>query len=100
MTDIDALIEVSERNRTRDEAVFDRLVARCGIGSSEPVSVSVSAIAKEVGLKYDKARVSVRRLAADGYVELVARGDEDAHGNAIRIVRDLNDLPNLDDFEL
>lgn len=100
MTDIDALIEVSERNRTRDEAVFNRLVARCGIGSSEPVSVSVSAIAKEVGLKYDKARVSVRRLAADGYVELVARGDEDAHGNAIRIVRDLNDLPNLDDFEL
>lgn len=100
MTDIDALIEVSERNRTRDEAVFDRLVARCGIGSSEPVSVSVSAIAKEVGLKYDKARVSVRRLAADGYVELVVRGDEDAHGNAIRIVRDLNDLPNLDDFEL
>lgn len=100
MSDIDEHIAVAERNRSRDEAVFDQLVARCGVGGSEPVPVNVSAIAKGVGLDYGKTRASVRRLCAGGYVALAPRGDPLAHGNAVKVVRDLNDLPNLDDFEL
>lgn len=101
MTDIDAQNAVAERNRNRDEAVFKRLAFRCGVGNSEPIPVSVRAIAKELGLTYSRTRASVRRLEASGYVELRPRAfDDHAHRNAVKIIRDLNNLPDLDDFDL
>lgn len=99
MSDVDEFIERTYWNQWKDQAVLERVIARCGVGNSDPIGIDVKAIASEVGLDYDHAYASVRRLVAGGYVELAARAESSARGNFVKVIRGWFDSCAFDGIE-